>query len=204
MGSIPLHTTIQDVQQEPTAAAALMVQEEATGAAPVAAKEPDPTPSAQCDPTAIAEIIVQVKEAWRGAYKAMMNAEPPTAVKAAADAAMEMTAKYWSFRATDTIEAVIAKCTQRMPLVFANPALGTVLRTLNPEATAVAWAHTKKQRKSATGSSSYITDVTGQFDDTEQASSAWQDHYQRRKQANASDRYCYNRTIRETVVATGS
>ena len=38
----------------------------------------------------------------------------------------------------------------------------------------------------------------------EQASAAWHDHYQQRKQTNASDHYCYNRTIQETVVATWS
>ena len=91
-----------------------------------------------------------------------------------------------------------------MPLIFANPTLGTVLCTLNPEATAVMWAQTKKQRKAATGSSSYITEVTGTIGSMEQANTAWQDHYQQRKHANASDRYCYNHTIQKPVGATGS
>ena len=85
------------------------------------------------------------------------------------------------------VEAVIMKCTQRMPLTFANHALGTVLRTLNPEATAVMWAQTKRQRKAVTGSSSYVTEVTGTFSSMEQASAAWHDHYQQRKQTNVSD-----------------
>lgn len=205
-GSIPLHTNILDVQgmQSSVAAAAPTTHSNATGIATPAGEAAQIAPSTVCSPTTAAEIIRQVKDAWQYAYSAMTNVEPATVVRAAADAAMETTARYWAFNATDAVEEVIAKCTQRMPLIFANPALGTVLRTLNPEATAVMWSQTKRQRKAATGSSSYITDVTGQFDSMKQASAAWHDHYQRRKQANASDRYCYNRTIRETVVATGS
>lgn len=204
-GSIPLRTNIQEVQHRLPAAAAVPISQAETAGTATAATEATLTlPSVTCDPTATAEIIVQVKEPWRRSYKAMMNMEPPMVVKAAAEAAMEMTAKYWSFKATEAVEAVITKCTQRMPLTSANPALGTVLRTLNPEATSVMWAQTKRQRKAATGSSSYVTDVTGRFSSIEQASAAWHDHYQRRKQTNATDRYCYNRTMKETVVATGS
>ena len=157
MGSIPLHTDIQDVQQRSrltTAAAVPAPQADTTGTATAEAEAIQTSPSATCDQTATAEIIVQVKEACRHAYKAMMNMEPPGVVKAAADVAIEMTAKYWSFKATEAVEAVIMKCMQRMPLTFASPALGTVLHTLNPDATAVMWAQTKRQRKAATGSSS--------------------------------------------------
>ena len=204
-GSIPLHTNIQEVQQKlrsGTAAAVPAPQADTTGTATAEAGATEKPASGTRDQTSTAEIIFQAKEAWRRAYKAMMNMEPPGVVKAAADAAIEMTAKYWSFKATESVEAVIMKCTQRMPLTFANPALGTVLRILNPEATAVMWAQTKRQRKAATGSSSYVTEVTGTFSSMDQARAAWHDHYHQRKQTN--DRHCYNRTTQETVAATGS
>ena len=155
-----------DVQGVRLSAAVVVpiTQVENTGAATPSREEAQAAPSTACDPAATGEIIVQVKEAWRHAYKAMMNVEPPAVVRAAAETAMVMTGKYWTFTATDAVEAVIKKCTQRMPLIFANPALDTALRTLKPEATAVMWAQTKRQRKAATGPSSYIPEVTGKFD----------------------------------------
>ena len=126
---------MQQGSRPPTAAAVPISQADMTGTTTAATEATQTSPSTTCDQTATAEIIVQVKEAWRHAYKAMMNMEPPRVVKAAAEAAIEMAAKHWSFKATEAVEAVIMKCTQRMPLTFANPALGTVMRRLNSEAT---------------------------------------------------------------------
>lgn len=46
-----------------------------------------------------AAIILQVKEAWRVMYKAMTSTCAPEIVQAAANAALQETAKYWAFRA---------------------------------------------------------------------------------------------------------
>ena len=111
----------------------------------------------------VSEIILQVKEVWRCMFSAMSHVSPPAVAQQAAEAAMQKTAEYWSFRPEHAMEAVIDKCTKRLPLTFTNPALGIVLRTVAPKAVATLWKQIKEQRKAATGSSSYITEVTGKF-----------------------------------------
>ena len=66
---------------------------------------------------------------------------------AAAEAALRFTAVHWGFKAAAAMEAVIAKCEERLPLTFgdARPELGVVLTALAPAATDVIWALMKRQ-----------------------------------------------------------
>ena len=111
---------MQDVR--PSAAAVVPIpQGENTSALTPAGEEAQAAPSTARNPTATADIIVHAKESWPRAYKAMMNVAPLAAVTEPATAVMEMTAKYWTFKATDAVEGIITKCAQHMPLMFANP-----------------------------------------------------------------------------------
>ena len=92
-----------------------------------------------------AAIILQVKEPWRVMCTAMTNVCAPEVVQAAANTALQETAKNRSFRAhvQDAAEAVVMKIEQRSPLTFVNPALGTGLQAVTPEPTALMWKHIK-------------------------------------------------------------
>ena len=130
------------------------------------------------------------------------------AVAEAARSVMVTTATTWGFRAADAVEAVIHKIVSRSPLTFVNPHLGTVLRVIagrshghpaRDEPTAVMWKAAKKQQTAMTGSSSYVTEVTGKFSSLQEATIAWQQHYEDRKQCPLR-----NHTIADTLRGTCS
>ena len=61
------------------------------------------------------------------------------------------------------------------------------------------WKAVKKQQTEQTGSSSYVTEVTGRFLSLQEATIAWQRHYEDRKQCPLQ-----THTIADTLHGTGS
>ena len=58
----------------------------------------------------------------------MQESKLPSFVQNQANKALLNTAETWSFEASDSIEAVIAKIVHRTPLTFTNPSLGLLIR----------------------------------------------------------------------------
>jgi len=98
---------------------------------------------------------------WCFMYEAMHSLCSPTVVMAAAEAALRVTAMHWGFAETTAMEAVMAKCEERLPLTFGNvrPGLGMVPSVVAPGATDALWKLIKKLRVASTGSSSHINET---------------------------------------------
>ena len=82
-------------------------------------------------------VIEEAKRHWCFMYDAMHSLCSPTVVMAAAEAALRFTATHWVFAETTAMEAVMAKCEERLPLTFgpARPGFGVLLAALAPTAT---------------------------------------------------------------------
>ena len=65
--------------------------------------------------------IEDSKRHWCFMYDAMSSLCSPTVVMAAAEAALRVTAMHWGVEETTAMEAVMAKCEERLPLTLAMP-----------------------------------------------------------------------------------
>ena len=127
---------------------------------------------------------------WCFMYEAMHSLCSPTVVMAAAEAALRVTAMHWGFAETTAMEAVMAKCEERLPFTFGNvrPGLGMVLSVVEPGATDALWKLIKKLRVASTGSSSHINETQGKYANMAEANAAWSVHYDRRRVARCQRR----------------
>ena len=147
--------------------------------------------------------IEDSKRHWCFMYDAMSSLCSPTVVMAAADAALRVTAMHWGFEETTAMEAVMAKCEERLPLTFGNarPGLGVVLAVVAPDATDIIWKLMKKLRVASTGSSSHIDEVTGKYANMAEANAAWSMHYEQRRVTQCQRR---NRQVQDATNTTAS
>ena len=136
-------------------------------------------------------------------YDAVHSLCPPTVVMAAAEAALRFTATHWAFAETTAMEAVMAKCEERLPLTFgpAKPGLGLLLAALAPTATDAIWRLKKAMRVASTGSSSHVNETQGKYANMAEANAAWVSHYERQRAARCQRR---NRQAHDAIQATAS
>ena len=76
-----------------------------------------------------------------------------------------------------------------------------ILHAISAGVTDAICRHVKQSRVHDTGTSSCISEVTGKFSDTEQATAAWHKHYAQRMAQGCQRR---NRLIEQAVVGTAS
>ena len=147
--------------------------------------------------TRLGVAVTAAMQAWDATVTAMAEMKPPETVAAAALTAMQMTADAWGFQAPDAVEAVMLKIVSRTPLTFtADPPfrgcppqawlLLSLIRDSSPdhqepgELASKIWKLVKEVRVAQTGSSSYVTEVSGRLKSMQEAMQAWQQHYKRR------------------------
>ena len=151
------------------------------------------------------ETVKHAKTHWNFVYNAMQKMCPPKVVMSAAEAALRTTAQLWGFKPTTAMEAVMAKVEERLPLTFGgNPqhqAMYRILQVLSAKAMDVIWRHMKQTRVHDTGTSSCLSEVTGQFGDMGQATAEWHRHYAKRLAQGCQRR---NRLIEEAMLGTAS